>query len=60
VQEAVRVEVARRVLLAIAFARKHFLKEEIFVFGIATRELSRQVQEELGAEWARRRGVTIR
>jgi hemerythrin-like domain-containing protein len=53
-------EEARRTLLeTIAFARKHFLKEETIIFGIASRELSGEVQEQLGAEWARRRGVIL-
>jgi hypothetical protein len=51
---------ARRVLLdTVAKTRKHFLKEETIVFGIAGRELSLQSQERLGAEWARRRGVLV-
>lgn len=57
---AVEVEQARRFLLdTVAKTRKHFLKEETIVFTIAGRELSRQRQEELGAEWARRRGVSV-
>lgn len=51
-------EEARQTLLDIlAKTRKHFLKEETIIFPIADRELSRQSQEHLGAEWARRRGV---
>ncbi len=55
---AVEVEEARRLLLdTLAKTRKHFLKEETIIFGIAIRELSPDCQEKLGAEWARRRGV---
>jgi hemerythrin-like domain-containing protein len=51
---------ARSLLLeTIAFTRKHFRKEETVIFGIAERELSRNLQEQLGAEWATRRGVVI-
>ena len=53
-------EEARRALLeTIALARRHFLKEETIIFGIAARELSCEAQEQLGAEWARRRGVIL-
>ena len=51
---------ARQLLLdTVAKTRKHFLKEETIIFGIAARELSQQFQEELGAQWARRRGVFV-
>jgi len=43
----------------IVLARKHFLKEETVIFDIAGSELSRELQEQLGAEWARRRGVFL-
>jgi hemerythrin-like domain-containing protein len=57
---AVEVEKARRSLLdTLAKTRKHFLKEETIIFAIAGRELSHQRQDELGAEWARRRGVSV-
>ena len=51
---------ARRSLLdTVAKTRKHFLKEETIIFVIAGRELCHQRQNELGAEWARRRGVPV-
>lgn len=54
------LEDARHALLeTVAIARKHFLKEETIIFTIAARELSREVQQQLGAEWARRRGVVL-
>jgi hypothetical protein len=57
---AVEVEKARRLLLdTVVKTRKHFLKEETIIFPIARRELSHQRQDELGAEWARRRGVSV-
>ena len=57
---AVEVEKARRLLLdTVARTRQHFLKEETIIFSIARRELSDQCQDELGAEWARRRGVSV-
>lgn len=57
---AVEVEKARRLLVdTVAKTRKHFLKEETIIFAIARRELSHQCQDELGAEWARRRGVSV-
>jgi hemerythrin-like domain-containing protein len=57
---AVEVEDARRRLLeTVAKTRKHFIKEETIVFGIAGRELSDHAQEQLGSEWARMRGVFV-
>jgi hemerythrin-like domain-containing protein len=57
---AVEAQEARRWLLdTVAKTRKHFLKEETIIFGIAGRELSHQRQDELGAEWARMRGVLV-
>ena len=54
------MEKARRLLLdTVVKTRKHFLKEETIIFPIARRELSHQRQDELGAEWARRRGVSV-
>ncbi len=56
---AVDAREARRWLLdTVARTRKHFLKEETTIFGIAGRELSPRRQDELGAEWARIRGVS--
>jgi hypothetical protein len=43
----------------LALTRKHFLKEESSIFAIACRELPIARQEEIGAEWARRRGVSV-
>ncbi|MBV6433075.1 MAG: hypothetical protein IANPNBLG_03245 [Bryobacteraceae bacterium] len=55
-----QVEEARQSLLdAVAETRKHFLKEETVIFQLAARELPMERQEELGAEWARRRGVRL-
>ena len=60
VLESVDAEEARQSLLVtVAETRKHFLKEEKIIFGIAVRELSRDFQEQLGEEWARRRGVCL-
>jgi len=54
------VEEARGALLdTVAKTRRHFEKEETLIFGIAERELSAEVQERLGAEWAARRGVYL-
>ncbi|HZT31955.1 MAG TPA: hemerythrin domain-containing protein [Bryobacteraceae bacterium] len=53
-------EQARQSLLdTVAKTREHFLKEETIIFGIAARELPPEFQEQLGAEWARRRGVSL-
>ena len=53
-------EEARQMLLdTLSKTRKHFRKEETFIFPLAERELSDHLQEELGAEWARRRGVVV-
>jgi hypothetical protein len=53
---AVEAQEARRWLLdTVAKTRK----EETIIFGIAGRELSHQRQDELGAEWARMRGVLV-
>ncbi len=58
---ATEVEDARESLLdTLATTRAHFLKEETIIFGIATRELSEELQERLGTEWARRRGITLK
>ena len=60
VLRSAEVQEARAALLdTVAKTRKHFLKEETIIFGIAGRELSRQRQEQLGAEWARWRGVFV-
>lgn len=57
---AASAEEARRLLLdALAKTRKHFHKEENVVFAIAGRELSGELQEELGARWAARRNVPL-
>ncbi|MEP6715078.1 MAG: hemerythrin domain-containing protein [Terriglobia bacterium] len=49
---------ARKLLLmTVAETRKHFEKEETAIFPVAARELTRQVQEELGSMWAFKRGV---
>jgi len=39
--------------------RAHFRKEETIIFRIAARQLAQEFQEQLGAEWARRRGITL-
>jgi hemerythrin-like domain-containing protein len=52
-------ETRRLLLETIAFTRRHFRKEETVMFGIAERELSRDLQDQLGAEWAARRGVFV-
>lgn len=52
---------ARRALAeTVAMTRKHLEKEELVVFPIADLQLSGEFQEELGAAWAARRGVTAR
>jgi hypothetical protein len=57
---AADAEDARQALLdTVAKTRKHFLKEETMIFGIAERELTEAHREKLGAEWARRRGVSL-
>lgn len=57
---AADAEAARRALLdTVAHTRKHFHKEETIIFGIAERKLTEAHREELGAEWARRRGVSL-
>jgi hemerythrin-like domain-containing protein len=60
VLRSAEVQEARAALLdTVAKTRRHFLKEETLIFGIAARELPHQHQEQLGAEWARRRGVFV-
>ncbi|MCZ2149853.1 MAG: hemerythrin domain-containing protein [Bryobacterales bacterium] len=60
VLSSLQLEEARRSLLdTVAETRKHFLKEETIIFQLTERELSRELQEQLGAEWARRRGVRL-
>jgi hemerythrin-like domain-containing protein len=59
VMQAAEDEARSLLLETMAFTRKHFRKEETVIFGIAERELSRNLQEQLGAEWATRRGVVI-
>lgn len=55
-----KIEEARLLLLdTLAKTRVHFLKEETIIFDIATQELPQEIQEQLGAEWARRRGVSL-
>jgi hypothetical protein len=57
---AVDEDEARRCLFdTLAKTRKHFRNEESIVFAIARRELHPQRQQELAAEWARSRGVSI-
>ena len=58
---ATEIEDARKLLLGVlAETRLHFRKEETIIFGIATRELTLALQEQLGTEWARRRGTALR
>jgi hemerythrin-like domain-containing protein len=60
VLRSIELEDARATLLnKVAKTRKHFLKEETVIFQVAERELSNQQQEQLGTEWARRRGVSL-
>jgi hemerythrin-like domain-containing protein len=51
---------ARRLLLdTLHKTRKHFAKEEQVIFRIADRELTEEVQNRLGAEWAARRTIGL-
>lgn len=57
---AVCADDARRCLLeTLAQTRRHFRNEESTAFAFARRKLSFVKQEQLAAEWARIRGVTI-
>ncbi len=57
---ACAAEEARAAMLeTVGKTRKHFHKEESIIFGIAERELSRELQEQLGADWAASRRVLV-
>ncbi len=45
---------------AIAEARSHFHKEEVVLFPMAEQLLAADLLEEMGAAWARNRGVAVR
>lgn len=58
VAEATDVVEARRLLQeTVTDTYKHFEKEETKIFTIAEREMSEDLQFELGSQWAARRGV---
>ena len=60
VAEATDVVEARRLLQeTVTDTYKHFEKEETKIFAIAEREMSEDLQFELGSQWAARRGVRL-
>lgn len=59
VAESTTLEEGRGVLLRlVATLREHFEKEEQFLFPICERMLGDQKLSELGADWAKRRGLS--
>jgi hemerythrin-like domain-containing protein len=55
-----RVDEARTLVYDLLYAaREHFAKEENVLFPMAEQLLSERALDELGAQWAERRGVTL-
>ena len=52
-------EARRHIEAALAEARSHFLKEEVVLFPLAEQMLGAEALEEMGADWARHRGVAL-
>ena len=52
-------EAQQRLLYVVEIARQHFAKEEQILFNLAPESLGDEMLGDLGAEWAKRRGVMI-
>ena len=52
-------EAQQRLLHVVEIARQHFAKEEQILFNLAPESLGDEMLGDLGAEWAKRRGVMI-